>query len=781
MTTSTKSHFPRRTSKISWPERAINLVLAAIFFVLPLFFINVSWQGASLDRLFILGFLVIVGWAVWLIKAIKEGALTWHWRKLDWLALAILAVSAVATFWSPSWRASLLGGYGQPMRSLVFLILLILLYFLAVNNWSSRVRRSSWLAVLISFSFITIYSLCQLLGFYIIPVSFAKTIGFNPIGSLSNLALFLAAALPLFIVALGSQEEFCERSSAKNGKLWWNIWLGLTILANIVAIVILGSFNIWPVVILGLLVILIFVLSHFLKFSHLQLGLTVGILIISFVLLIIGNIGRPKINLPSEVSLSRSYSWQIARASLAQRPIFGNGLASFNSAFSRLKGPDFNGAALWNLDFDIPAGWLAESLVIVGGLGSLLIIIGLLLGLILAGRRLFSSKMELPTADLKLGISLWAAVIVMLAGGLFIPVGNNLLLIFGLLWVLLMVVTYNWPRRQAVIYWRKADERGSAAWTVGFIAVAIILLASLAYGVKIYTADILAAQSLKGQSTDQQMIAMSKAYNLAPWREMYSFGLAQLSWIKANELAQGAMAATGTPAMEAQTAAQSYVQQAKAVLDQTSKLVNNQPAGLKMAALLYETIGDIDGAMAGYQKLSELDPNNPWSYAKIAQLKVLQAYQAQDKETKDKLVEEALSGYQKAIELKPDWAEAYYYRAVLYQAVEKPVEATQDLVLAVNNSGGAINYVLPLAQLLNERAKKETDSATNLRAQAQQLVEGILASDESNVNALYILAMIYRDSGQTDLARETVNNLLSQAQETDKPVIEQQFADLLAE
>jgi len=781
MTTSTKSHFPRRTSKISWPERAINLVLAAIFFVLPLFFINVSWQGASLDRLFILGFLVIVGWAVWLIKAIKEGALTWHWRKLDWLALAILAVSAVATFWSPSWRASLLGGYGQPMRSLVFLILLILLYFLAVNNWSSRVRRSSWLAVLISFSFITIYSLCQLLGFYIIPVSFAKTIGFNPIGSLSNLALFLAAALPLFIVALGSQEEFCERSSAKNGKLWWNIWLGLTILANIVAIVILGSFNIWPVVILGLLVILIFVLSHFLKFSHLQLGLTVGILIISFVLLIIGNIGRPKIDLPSEVSLSRSYSWQIARASLAQRPIFGNGLASFNSAFSRLKGPDFNGAALWNLDFDIPAGWLAESLVIVGGLGSLLIIIGLLLGLILAGRRLLSSKMELPTADLKLGISLWAAVIVMLAGGLFIPVGNNLLLIFGLLWVLLMVVTYNWPRRQAVIYWRKADERGSAAWTVGFIAVAIILLASLAYGVKIYTADILAAQSLKGQSTDQQMIAMSKAYNLAPWREMYSFGLAQLSWIKANELAQGAMAASGTPAMEAQTAAQSYVQQAKAVLDQTSKLVNNQPAGLKMAALLYETIGDINGAMAGYQKLSELDPNNPWSYAKIAQLKVLQAYQAQDKETKDKLVEEALSGYQKAIELKPDWAEAYYYRAVLYQAVEKPVEATQDLVLAVNNSGGAINYVLPLAQLLNERAKKETDSATNLRAQAQQLVEGILASDESNVNALYILAMIYRDSGQTDLARETVNNLLSQAQETDKPVIEQQFADLLAE
>ena len=781
MTMSTNSSLLRRTSKIAWPERVINLVLVLTFFILPLFFINISWQGASLDKLFILGFLVIVGWAVWLIKVIKDGTLIWHWRKLDWLALAILAVSAIASFWSPSWRASFLGGYGQPMRSLVFLVLLILLYFLAVNNWSSRVRRSSWLAILISFSFITIYSLCQLLGFYIIPLSFTKTIGFNPVGSLSNLALFLAAALPFFIVALGSQEEFCERSSAKNGRLWWNIWLVLTILANIAAIVILGSFNIWPVIILGLLIVLIFVLSRFLKFSHLQLGLTVGTLIISFVLLILGNIGWPKINLPSEVSLSRSYSWQIAKASLAKRPIFGNGLASFDSVFSRFKSPDFNGAALWNLDFDVPAGWLAESLVIVGGLGSLLIIIGLLLGLISAGRRLFSSKMELPTADLKLGISLWAAVIVMLAGGLFIPVGNNLLLIFGLLWVLLMVVTYNWPRRQAVIYWRKADERGSAIWTVGFIMVAILLLASLAYGVKIYAADVLAAQSLKSQSTDQQMIAMSKAYNLAPWREMYGLGLAQLSWIKANELAEGAMAATGTSALEAQTAAQSYAQQAKAMLDQVSKLVNNQPASLKMVASLYEMIGDFEGAMAIHQRLIELDPNNPWSYAKLAQLKVTQAYRAEDRETKDKLVEEALNGYAKALELKPDWAEAYYYRAVLYQAIEKPIEATQDLVLAVNNSGGAVNYVLPLAQLLNERAKKETDLTTNLRTQAQQLVEGVLATDDSNVNALYVLAMIYRDSGQTDLARETVNNLLSKAQETDKPVIEQQFADLLAQ
>ena len=63
--------------------------------------------------------------------------------------------------------------------------------------------------------------------------------------------------------------------------------------------------------------------------------------------------------------------------------------------------------------------------------------------------------------------------------------------------------------------------------------------------------------------------------------------------------------------------------------------------------------------------------------------------------------------------------------------------------------------------------------------QAEQLAKGILASDSNNINALYVLAIIYRDSGQTDLARQTVQDLLSKAQDSDKSIIQQQFADLL--
>lgn len=773
------SRFLKPSSRSSWLESVINFILPLSFLLLPTFFFNLSWQGSSLDRLFFLVILTIIGLAAWLGKILSTGIVTWHWRKLDWLSLGALMAASVATFWSPAWRSSLFGGYGQPMRSLVFFWVLFFLYLLVVNNWSAKCRQWSWLAILISFSFITLYSTCQLFGLYVIPFDFTRVISFNPIGSLSNLAVFLGAALPFFLLAIGRSEYFCGRSCSHQGRLAWDIWLGLSALAAVVALVGLGSFTIWPVVIVGLLVVLVFGLGRLIKLTTVQLASTVSLLALSFILLVIGNFGGLKINLPSEVSLSKSFSWQIAKNSLAHRPILGSGLASFSSAFSSFKGADFNAASLWNLDFDLPSGWLTESLVVVGGLGSLLLLAVLVWGLILANRRLLTSSAELEAADLNLSIGLLASALVLLVGGFLLPVGNNLLLIFGLIWILLLVMTFDWPRRQPNWSWRSADRRASALWSAAVIVVAIGLLASLAYSGKLYLADVSAGRSIRLKNVDQQLNQMATAYRLAPWREMYGFGLAQLSWTKANEIASQSGQATGTAAVEAQTAARGYVQQAKQLLDQNAKSISRQPTILKTLASLYEMIGDADGAMLANDQLTKVDVNNPWPHAKMAQIKVVQAYQSSSKEDKEKLVNEALAGYQKALELKPNWAEAYYYRASLYQAIQKPVEATQDLAQAVNYSNGAANYSLSLAQLLNERAKTETDKASELRNQAQQILQSILAVDGNNVNALYVLAAVYRDGGQTEQAKQAVQSMLSKVQDSDKTVVEQQFADLL--
>ncbi|HQB50658.1 MAG TPA: hypothetical protein PLT32_00370 [bacterium] len=771
------SRFLRSSSRLSWTDQVISWILPAAFFLLPAFFFNISWQGASFDRLFFFGAFTIVGLAVWLAKVLTEGSVTWHWRRLDWVALATFVAAAIATFWSSSWRNSLFGGYGQPMRSLAFFAILLAFYFLVVNNWSETNRRRSWLAILISFSFVTIYSTCQLFGLYLIPVAFTKAISFNPVGSLTNLALFFTAALPLFLLALDQSDYFCERGFSQKGKTIWNIWLGLSSLAIFIALTALGSFTIWPIVILGVLLVLIFGLSRTVKLTSLQLTAVIGSLALSVVLLIIGNFGWLKLTLPNEVSLSNSFSWQIAKQSLANRPILGNGLASFGNVFTRFKQTDFNAGNLWNLDFDLPSGWLAESLVIVGGLGTLLLLALLLGGLFVAWRRIMISK-EMDEADSNFSAGLLAAVVVLLAGGLMMPLGNNIILIFALLWTLLMVVTYSWPRRQPV-FERNDDRRTSTVWIVIIIVVAIGLLASAAFGGKLYLADVIASNSTKTEDTTKQIGRMANAYKLAPWREMYGFGLAQLSWLKANQIGAEAGKATGTEATALGEQARGYVQQAKQLIDGNFNYIKNQPAILKTVANMYETIGDFEGVLATQGQLIKIDGNNPWPYAKIAQVEVSQAYQASEKEMKDKLVSDAFANYNKAIELKPNWAEAYYYRAALNQAIEKPEEATKDLVQAVNYSGGEPSYVLALAQLLNQRAKTETDKAADLQNQAEQIADGLMQQVGNDLNGLYLIAGVYRDAGKIDKTKEALKTLLAGLQDADKEAVKQQFAGYL--
>ncbi|HNW56089.1 MAG TPA: hypothetical protein PKN62_03415, partial [bacterium] len=690
---------------------------------------------------------------------------------------ATFAAAAIATFWSSSWHNSFFGGYGQPMRSLTFFAILLAFYFLVVNNWSEINRRRSWLATLISFSFITIYSTCQLFGLYLIPVAFTKAISFNPIGSLTNLGLFFAAVVPLYLLALNQGDYFCQKGLSQKGHLFWNIWLGLSTIAAFVSMTALGSFTIWPIVILGILMVLIFGLSRAVKLGSTQLIAVIGSLALSVVLLIVGNFGWLKLSLPNEISLSNSFSWQLAKHSLSSRPILGNGLASFGSVFTRLKQPDFNTGNLWNLDFDLPSGWLAESLIIVGGLGTLLLVALLLGGLFAAWRRIMISK-EMDEADSNFSAGLLSSVVVLLAGGLMIPLSNNIILIFVLLWTLLMVVTYNWPRKQPV-FERSDDRRSSTIWIVGIIIASIGLLAGLAFGTKLYLADVIASSSAKSQDVEKQISGMADAYKLAPWREMYGFGLAQLSWVKANQIAEGASKATGTEAVAAQEKAKAYVQQAKQLIDVNFNYVKNQPAVLKNVSSMYETIGDLDGVVMAQKQLMKIDANNPLSYAKIAQVEVAQAYQASEKEMKDKLVADAFANYNKAIELKPNWAEAYYYRAALNQAIEKPEEATKDLVQAVNYSGGEPSYALALAQLLNQRAKTETDKAADLQKQAEQIADGLLQQASNDPNGLYLLAGVYRDAGKTDKTKEVIKVLLSKLQDADKEAVKKQFADYL--
>jgi cytochrome c-type biogenesis protein CcmH/NrfG len=83
-------------------------------------------------------------------------------------------------------------------------------------------------------------------------------------------------------------------------------------------------------------------------------------------------------------------------------------------------------------------------------------------------------------------------------------------------------------------------------------------------------------------------------------------------------------------------------------------------------SLAYEENGDITNALKQSDAAITIDPNRPEGHANSARLLYLASEQVPNKDAQAQLVAQALAGFTKAIGVGPDYADAYYFRGVLY-------------------------------------------------------------------------------------------------------------------
>jgi tetratricopeptide (TPR) repeat protein len=83
-------------------------------------------------------------------------------------------------------------------------------------------------------------------------------------------------------------------------------------------------------------------------------------------------------------------------------------------------------------------------------------------------------------------------------------------------------------------------------------------------------------------------------------------------------------------------------------------------------SLLYEQNGDQFNALKQSDSAIDIDPNRPEAHANSARLLYLISGQLPSKSAQQQYVAQALAGFTKAIELDPNYADSYFFRAVLY-------------------------------------------------------------------------------------------------------------------
>jgi cytochrome c-type biogenesis protein CcmH/NrfG len=83
-------------------------------------------------------------------------------------------------------------------------------------------------------------------------------------------------------------------------------------------------------------------------------------------------------------------------------------------------------------------------------------------------------------------------------------------------------------------------------------------------------------------------------------------------------------------------------------------------------ALAYEQNGDLANALKQSDAAITIDPNRPEGHTNAARILYLVSEQIKDVNEKDSYIARAKAGFDTAITVGPDYADAYYFRAVLY-------------------------------------------------------------------------------------------------------------------
>jgi len=117
-------------------------------------------------------------------------------------------------------------------------------------------------------------------------------------------------------------------------------------------------------------------------------------------------------------------------------------------------------------------------------------------------------------------------------------------------------------------------------------------------------------------------------------------------------------------------------------IDSLQTQVNAKPDDFDLRLALsraYEENGDLDNALKQSDAAITIDANRPEGHANAARLLYLASEQVPNKDTQAQLVAQLLAGFNQAIAVDPNYADAYFFRAVLYAATNELARSQVDL------------------------------------------------------------------------------------------------------
>jgi len=694
-----------------------------LVFLLPIFFLPWTTSVLDFNKQSLLIFLVFISLFCWLLKSLQERKISLNFSIFNLSVLVLFLVLGLSTLFSSYKFGSFWGWPLNIAPAFLTTFSFILLYFLIVNTFQKTEIFGLFLTLVFSGFLAALFGGLQLFGKFYFPFEFAKISSFNTIGTVNSLGVFSALLLPLTISLI-----FIFKRLVKFLLMIFGLaLLGLLFLINF--------WVAWVVLLIGMAAILIFAISRRETFPTSWLTLPMFLVVISlcFGIFRISIPGLPAT--PLEVSPSQRATFDIAKQTLmAESPtslLLGSGPSTFVYDYSKFKPETINQTVLWAVRFGSGASEILDKLAATGILGLISFLAILASFFWLAIKALIRSvKVEKKDSFWILGLGIFSSWLAVVVSFFFYPANLPLSFLFWIFTANFIV----FAEGQKVKTWElKTGSLANIGASFLFIfilifGIGLFFLAGQRYIAQIrHLEGIMASQ--RGDNQAAVNYLLSAINHTAGSQDDYWRDISQVYLFRINE----ELSKKDVPQEEQQRTIPPLVSNAVNSAKRATDVAPENVANWSVRGFVYRNVfnlitGAEDWAIKSYETALKLEPTNPYIYTELGRV-----YLAMNEK------EKAQEQFQKALDLKSDYAPAHFQMATLSVLEGKTAEAIEKMETAKQLSPFDVGLAFQLGVLYY------SDKQFN-KAKAE--FERTVSLNENYSNARYFLGLIYDREGK---------------------------------
>ncbi len=664
---------PQRTNGL---DRIAFIILQVTLFLAPIFFIPSLSVPLQTGRSAFMLYGIIAAFVVWAIARLKDGQFEVP-KSLLYMSAGVLALAYTASALFSANQGTSLSGIGFEIGTLSFFLPSLVLFALVPLITKSREQIFySYATLLGSFFLVALFHVIRFVfGSDVLSFGIFTSATSNIIGKWNDLSVFFGLSALISLITL-------ERGTLTKV---FKILTYVCLVLSFIMLVVINFTPVWITLAVLSLVFLVYKLSYDKEEGELGARIpyhALAALIISVLFIFTGakisslisdSLGTSQI----EVRPSWTATFEVAKSSLMNNPVFGTGPNRFSAEWLAHKPSGINSSLFWNVDFNYGIGFIPSFIVTTGILGFLAVLAFIVLFVMLAVRTLLRPSTDKFTRYLVLS-SLFGSVYLWVFSVIYVP--------SAAIWLLTLFLSGLFvaaAREEGVLTTKSYSVLHKPA--ASFVSVLLTILAligavSFAYFVTIKTLSNVYFQSgvltinrsndvAKGEKSIMQALTLSAV-------DTYYQSLSELYLVKINNLLQD----TKINQSEAQTQFQQLLSvaiqsaQAAVAYDPTN-YQNHLVLGRVFEAVVPLNIeGAYDNAKKAYESALAVNPQSPEIELILARLEVAKK---DTKAAKDYIA--------KALEKKNDYADAIFLLS--------------QIQIAENDVSNAINSVSAVARI----------------------------------------------------------------------------------